>query len=979
MIRLTRAGGGAAAMGALTLFAALASGNNLLYLVYGLLTAAFLVSWLWLRLSGRALAPRAEFPEALRMDGRFALRLRVANGGRWTARALEARRGPDAAPLGELPPGAEARAALDAQLPWRGLNEVEGLCLQSAQPFGLLRWSRPVAAEGLALPRPLEGTAEEEISALCESSGLERPRRGAGDELYGARPYQSGDEARLINWKLTLRAGKTFVNEFTEAAGAKVTVRADAGAGERAISAAAAALERCAVRGVQFRLAAGHDKTPFGTGRGHLTLCLDRLARLGAGGKARPAPAPAGARAEDLPASDPRLPALTLAGGLLLYAGLFIVDDIETPLLFACAPVFVWAWLVVRGRAPRLPDWFWTLASTGILLYTLLVDWRLSGVMIANTHLLLYMLANRLLASRTPADLRQAFIIHFLAFFLVSGQTISPWYFGFFFAYAAYAAAWLGLALSRGPGWTPRAALRPTAAVLGLSVVLFTATPRIEPLRQINPFVHLGLDKRKPAAEFAVRFTENVSLGFFGQLKRSSARVMRLKPLGGWGTRPGGPPAPFLLVRGAAFDRFDGRSWSKSAPAYAVRAGARAYRARDGRVPAARRGRALEFPGAAAGVGPGIEVTLYPLNTSVVFTAAGLTRLEGADSAAVFDHTDTVYFAAPYFTGTSYTAWGSRNPAAGFGPAILDYDRLLAGPYLALPALDARIAALAGRVTAGAATPREKARAVAAHLRRDYRYSLYSTDARRDLADFLFVSRSGNCEYFATAAAVLLRAAGVPTRLVAGFLADEWNEYGGFFDVRQGQAHAWIEAYVDGGWHPVDATPSVGLVQDRAERALGRLRRWATAAQLRWYRNVIGYDSFVQRDTLRRARLAVARDSLGRAADAAWPLVRGGILAALAGLVLLTLRDARRRGSQRRFAAVERLLKEAGYPRRLDQTARECAAVAAAARPELAPAAALVELHYRELYDPRGLDPAAEREADRLLKELRLRCQTLRS
>lgn len=985
MIRPTRAGGAAAALGALTLFSALISGNNLLYLVYALLTAAFLVSWVWLKLSAGGLAARAEFPDGIRLGARFALRLRVTNNAKMTARGVHARRGADASALPSLGPAEEARTTLEAELPWRGLNILVPLRIDTSFPFGLLRWSVPVAAQGLALPRPLADATREDIESLCETSGLEKPRRGSGDELYGSRPYLEGDEARLINWKLTLRAGRPYINEYAEPAGAKVTVRVDASASERAISAAAAALERCADSGVHYRLETCGEETTFGTGRGPLAACLNRLAKLGAGSRARLAPAPLGPDRDDLPARHHDLDTVTLIGGVLVFMGLFLVDDVEVGLLAACLPAFAWAWLLRGGRLARLPEWVWTPASAGVLLYILLVDWHTSGVTLANTHLLLYLMVNRLLVRPEPTDNRQAFLIHFLAFFLISGQTISPWYFPFYLAYAAYAAAWLGLAQSgdstqardaalRG-SWSLKALGPPTAAALGLAGILFTATPRIEPLRQINPFVNLGIDKRKPAKEFAVRFTESVSLGFFGALKRSSARVMRVRPLGGWGPppEPGAPPVPYLLLRGTGFDRFDGRSWSKSTPAYSVRTGARLLRAQKGRIPVPRRGRILVFPG--SGVGPGIEVTLYPLNSAVIFTAAGLSTLEGGDSAALFDHTDSAYFAAPYFAGTSYKAWGSRQPARGFGADIQDYDRLLAESFLELPPLDPRIADLAKRLVAGAATPRDKVRAVADHLRRSYRYSLYSSDATRDLANFLFISRSGNCEYFATAAAVLLRAAGIPTRLVVGFLADEWNEYGGFYDVRQGQAHAWIEAWIDGGWLPVDATPPAGLNQGRSERIFGRMRRWASFAQLRWYRDVIGYDSFIQRDTMRRARLALARDRLGRAADAAWPFVKGGILMALAALVVLALQNAMRRGPHRRFMAVERLLAGAGFPRRPNQTARECAAQAVKARPELAAAAALAELHYQEVYAPGGLDAAAQREADALLKELRQRCR----
>ena len=57
---------------------------------------------------------------------------------------------------------------------------------------------------------------------------------------------------------------------------------------------------------------------------------------------------------------------------------------------------------------------------------------------------------------------------------------------------------------------------------------------------------------------------------------------------------------------------------------------------------------------------------------------------------------------------------------------------------------------------------------------------------------------SGNCEYFAAAMAVMLRSLDVPARVVGGFQRGEWNPYGRYFMVRLSDAHAWVEAYVEG-------------------------------------------------------------------------------------------------------------------------------------------------------------------------------------
>ena len=107
------------------------------------------------------------------------------------------------------------------------------------------------------------------------------------------------------------------------------------------------------------------------------------------------------------------------------------------------------------------------------------------------------------------------------------------------------------------------------------------------------------------------------------------------------------------------------------------------------------------------------------------------------------------------------------------------------------------MADLAHRVTQEATTPFERVLAIHQHLLENYRYSLESETATlsHPLEEFLFTRKTGYCEHYATAMVVMLRTIGIPARLVTGFLATEWNEYGGYFTVRQRDAHAWVEVY----------------------------------------------------------------------------------------------------------------------------------------------------------------------------------------
>ena len=122
---------------------------------------------------------------------------------------------------------------------------------------------------------------------------------------------------------------------------------------------------------------------------------------------------------------------------------------------------------------------------------------------------------------------------------------------------------------------------------------------------------------------------------------------------------------------------------------------------------------------------------------------------------------------------------------------------------------------------------------VQAHLG-EFRYSTFREDAiprdRTALADFLEHSRAGHCEYFAAAAALLLRAAGVPTRYATGFAVMEYSDLEGAWLVRARHAHAWTRAWVDGRWVDLDPTPP-SWFEEEAQQApfwqpLSDLLRW---------------------------------------------------------------------------------------------------------------------------------------------------------
>jgi protein-glutamine gamma-glutamyltransferase len=131
----------------------------------------------------------------------------------------------------------------------------------------------------------------------------------------------------------------------------------------------------------------------------------------------------------------------------------------------------------------------------------------------------------------------------------------------------------------------------------------------------------------------------------------------------------------------------------------------------------------------------------------------------------------------------------------------------------------------------------------------NFRYSMHGlATGEHALEQFLFERRQGQCEFFASAFGLILRGAGVPARLVAGYLGGEYNELGGYYLISEEMAHVWVEAFITGkGWVRID--PS-SLAQNADEVwARPRSRDWRARLRLgidslnhSWNRTVITYD-----------------------------------------------------------------------------------------------------------------------------------------
>ncbi len=166
-----------------------------------------------------------------------------------------------------------------------------------------------------------------------------------------------------------------------------------------------------------------------------------------------------------------------------------------------------------------------------------------------------------------------------------------------------------------------------------------------------------------------------------------------------------------------------------------------------------------------------------------------------------------VVSAAPSPPGRRYSATAALptvDTGGGTGPSA---PTTAGDPETQLPAMPVVVTALARSVTASAATSLEKAEALTNWFRsRLFHYSLRPT--RTTLVSFLTSSRTGSCEQFAGAFAVLARSIGLPTRVAVGFTTGV-RDRAGRTVVRGIDAHAWPEVLLDGTWISFEPTPEL--------------------------------------------------------------------------------------------------------------------------------------------------------------------------
>ncbi len=285
--------------------AATNTGNNLLFLVLGLLLASIIVSGILSEQSLRGVRVERRLPSVATAGQQALIGLQARNGKRRAPSfSLEIReRGGDVPGHGFLvllPAGQSAEAAYRFVPQRRGLHRFEQIEVATRAPFGLFEKSRPMdaPAELVVFPRqvpPPPSTAR----TLARDGERPEDRIGLGLEVHSLRDHRPGEDARSIHWRSSARAGRLIGMDREQERRKRVCVVLDqrplrGEVLERAVEHAAALVSRELDGGAEVSLALAGAFLPAGSGEAHRHAALRLLALLEEGGDGLAAPEPDG-------------------------------------------------------------------------------------------------------------------------------------------------------------------------------------------------------------------------------------------------------------------------------------------------------------------------------------------------------------------------------------------------------------------------------------------------------------------------------------------------------------------------------------------------------------------------------------------------------------------------------------------------------------------------------------------------------------
>jgi protein-glutamine gamma-glutamyltransferase len=496
--------------------------------------------------------------------------------------------------------------------------------------------------------------------------------------------------------------------------------------------------------------------------------------------------------------------AAAFLGGVLLHLG-------RVPLWTILAACLCTAWsLAGNARRVPLPGKSLRAAMALALAAAVLAMFRTLNGLDAGTALLIATGSVKLLETSKRRD---RYVVVAAALYLLLAAALESQDLPFLPIYAAH--AWL-CSVALAVNAHPESSLGGRAAARLAARSLLTAVPLAVLVFLFFPRLAGSLWALPAPGRAATGLGDTLTPGSISELIESTAPAFRVWFDGA------PPPAAERYWRGPVLDDFDGATWSRPpswtlGPPRTLAPLGRAYHYRLTLEPSVHRWAfALDTVASAPRA---IEVRLLPDHVLM--------------SARPFDEPVT-------YRAVSYTHARDADP---LGAPVRARDVTLP------PRRNPRTLALAHRLRAEASSDAGFVSASLEFLRRGgFRYTLTPPPLSGDEVDqLLFVTRQGFCGHFASAFATLMRAGGVPARIVTGYLGGEWNPIGHYYLVRQSDAHAWVEVWLeDRGWTRIDPTAVVApermthdlfdilpAAASPAERLILTMR-WLASVRLAW-------------------------------------------------------------------------------------------------------------------------------------------------
>jgi protein-glutamine gamma-glutamyltransferase len=525
-----------------------------------------------------------------------------------------------------------------------------------------------------------------------------------------------------------------------------------------------------------------------------------------------------------------RLMLASLASAAMLHA-----DRAPPWCLLAAAAAIIWHWLHSIGRL-KLPARMAMVVLSLALMAGVAASFGTFSGLSAGTALLLVMGAAKLLETRTSRDVA---VVTAVSLILVLAACLDR-------------QSLLRLPLYLASGWTSLATLAASGSLDGSSSARRAYGIAGRALLPALPFAVLCfvLVPRMPGALWSMPPGEGAQSGLADEMSPGSISELSLSDEIAFRVRFEGaaPPPEQRYWRGPVLHAFDGYTWR-----------------RTGGIGAP--------PQQATPLSPPLryQVMLEPTNRVHLFGIDSVASIEGRRYFQTFD--GQVLASRAITTAIAYNAVSHlRTRVAG---SLSNLGRRL--DTALPPGRNPQTIALARAMRSRASSDLQYSIMILEYFR-DAGFEYTTTPPLLDLDsvdDLVFNTRRGFCGHFASAYATFMRAAGVPARVVTGYLGASWNPVGGYYTVRQSQAHAWTEIWIEGeGWTRIDPTAVVaperleqganGLLAGRGDLLGGlsgsglwlrNLRDYWDAAGGWWQENIVRFNRGAQLNLLRRLGL----------------------------------------------------------------------------------------------------------------------------